>query len=71
MARGASQLSADSLGVAMKSAVNIRAERSGDVDAIGGLIGSAFSGMPYADGDEADLVEVLRARDALLGLKLG
>lgn len=65
MARGARQLSADSLGVAMQSAVTIRAERPGDVGAIGGIIGSAFSGMPYADGDEADLVEVLRARDAL------
>jgi predicted N-acetyltransferase YhbS len=49
----------------MKSETNIRSERSSDVDAIGELIRSAFLGMPYADGDEAELVEVLRAQDAL------
>lgn len=49
----------------MKSEVAIRRERSGDVDAIGELIRSAFLGKPYAEGDEAELVEALRAQDAL------
>lgn len=49
----------------MKSDVTIRRERSGDVDAIGELIRSAFLGKPYAEGDEAELVEALRAQDAL------
>jgi putative acetyltransferase len=43
----------------------VRPERSGDVDTIGDLIRSAFLGMPYAEGDEAELVEALRARGAL------
>jgi putative acetyltransferase len=36
-----------------------------DVHAIGDLIRSAFSGMPYAEGDEAELVDALRAQGAL------
>ena len=43
----------------------IRPERSNDAEAIGELIGAAFLGMPYADGDEAGLVEALRAQKAL------
>lgn len=49
----------------MKSEVVVRRERSDDFDAIGALIGLAFLGKPYADGDEARLVEALRAQDAL------
>ena len=49
----------------MRSAIGIRTERAEDIDAIGALISSAFLGMPYAEGDEAQLVEALRARDAL------
>lgn len=49
----------------MQSEVSIRSERSRDIDAIRELIRSAFLDMPYADGDEAELVEVLRAQDAL------
>lgn len=45
--------------------IRIRRERSSDVDAIRELIRSAFSDMPYADGDEADLVEALRSQEAL------
>ena len=47
------------------SEVDIRAERPGDSKAIGEVIASAFHEMPYADGDEAQLVEALRARGAL------
>ncbi len=49
----------------MTSEVDIRRERSGDSEAIGELITSAFLGMPYADGDEAELVEALRTQSAL------
>jgi len=49
----------------MTSEVEIRPERSDDIDAIGELITSAFFGMPYADGDEAELVEALRTQNAL------
>lgn len=49
----------------MTSEVEIRPERPGDIDAIGELIDSAFFGKPYAAGDEADLVQELRAQDAL------
>jgi len=49
----------------MKSEVTIRPERSGDVDAIRELVRSAFSGMPYAEGDEPELVDALRAGHAL------
>ena len=49
----------------MTSQFEIRPERSDDVDAISELITSAFVGMPYADGDDAELVEALRAQNAL------
>lgn len=49
----------------MTSELRIRRELSSDVHAIGEIIRSAFLGMPYAEGDEAELVEVLRAQDAL------
>jgi putative acetyltransferase len=45
--------------------ITIRRERPGDADAIGELIRSAFHGKPYADGDEAEVVEALRAENAL------
>jgi len=47
------------------SGVEIRRERPSDVDAIRRVIESAFSGMPYADGDEAELVKILRAENVL------
>lgn len=43
----------------------IRAERDGDRGAIHDVICTAFAGMPYADGDEAGLVDTLRAEGAL------
>jgi len=49
----------------MTSGVEIRRERTSDVEAIGQVIDAAFSGMPYADGDEAELVEALRSQGAL------
>ena len=49
----------------MDADVTIRRERAGDAAAIGELITAAFLGKPYADGDEAELVEKLRARGAL------
>jgi putative acetyltransferase len=49
----------------MTSEFLIREECPADTDAIGELITSAFFGMPYADGDEAELVEALRSQDAL------
>lgn len=49
----------------MTSEVEIRPERSEDIDAIGAVIASAFLGMQYADGDEAELVGALRAENAL------
>jgi putative acetyltransferase len=49
----------------MTSGVEIRPERPHDVEAIGRLTRSAFMGMPYASGDEAELVEALRAQNAL------
>ena len=45
--------------------LNIVPEAALHQDAIHGLIDRAFFGKPYADGDEADLVRVLRAEDAL------
>ena len=45
--------------------LEIRPECSRDAEAIAQLIRSAFLGMPYADGDEAELVEALRAQSAL------
>jgi putative acetyltransferase len=49
----------------MNSEIRIRRERADDVHAIREIVRSAFLGMPYADGDEAELVEALRARGAL------
>jgi putative acetyltransferase len=49
----------------MRSALEVRPERANDVEAIGDLIRSAFRGMPYADGDEAELIDALRAQGAL------
>lgn len=43
----------------------IRPEQADDHVAIGHVIRAAFLGMPYAEGDEAELVEALRARNAL------
>ena len=43
----------------------IRPERPDDHVAIGDVIREAFSGMPYADGDEDELVETLRRENAL------
>jgi len=47
------------------TAIRIRRERSGDTRVIGELIRTAFLGKPYAEGDEAELVEALRAQAAL------
>ena len=43
----------------------IRPERHEDHVAIGNVISAAFAGKPYADGDEAELVEKLRRANAL------
>lgn len=43
----------------------IRAEREGDAAAIRRVTEAAFRGRPYADGDEADVIERLRAAAAL------
>ena len=53
------------LGRTMPPQLNIRVERSADHAAIGEVINAAFLGMPYAAGDEAELVEVLRRENAL------
>ena len=45
--------------------VIIRPERHDDFVAIGEVVRAAFSGKPYADGDEAELVEKLRRENAL------
>jgi len=44
----------------------IRPERPDDSAAIGFVIRTAFLGKPYAAGDEAELVEALRRKNALL-----
>ena len=49
----------------MTSEIEIRPESERDAEAIGQLIQLAFTGMPYADGNEAELVVALRAQDAL------
>jgi len=49
----------------MLPTVAIRNERSSDYAAIRDIVESAFDGMPYADGDEADLVDILRSEGAL------
>jgi putative acetyltransferase len=43
----------------------IRPERPTDADAIYALTARAFAPMPYAAGDEQDLINALRAADAL------
>jgi putative acetyltransferase len=43
----------------------IRPECRDDHVSIGDVIAAAFSGKPYADGDEAELVEALRRENAL------
>jgi putative acetyltransferase len=50
----------------MSSAMSIRPERQHDHAAISRVISEAFSGMPYADGNEAELVETLRRENALV-----
>lgn len=49
----------------MTSELEIRPERASETKAIRHVIDSAFLGMPYADGDEAELVEKLRSQNAL------
>jgi len=61
----ATPLNADRSGSTVTSEIEIRPEHPNDVGAIRELVTSAFFGMPYADGSEADLVEVLRAQTAL------
>jgi predicted N-acetyltransferase YhbS len=43
------------------TAIAIRPERGGDAPAIFALTEAAFQDMPYADGDEQQLVDPLRA----------
>lgn len=45
--------------------LTIRPEQPADVVSIRDVIQRAFAGMPYADGDEAELVEALRTEGAL------
>lgn len=45
--------------------MTIRHEKPADQPSISQIITSAFATMPYADGDEADLVDVLRSSGAL------
>ena len=49
----------------MLPTVTIRNERNSDHAAIRNVVEMAFDGMPFADGDEADLVEILRSEGAL------
>jgi putative acetyltransferase len=49
----------------MPTDVTLRPERPDDHDALGELITAAFAGMPYAEGDEADLLMALRRADVL------
>jgi len=49
----------------MEPRPTIRSETDADRTAIGNVIRSAFAGKPYAAGDEAELVEVLRREGAL------
>ncbi|GAA4048601.1 GNAT family N-acetyltransferase [Parerythrobacter jejuensis] len=41
--------------------ITIRPERAGDEPAIHALTDAAFRDMPFSDGDEADLIDKLRA----------
>lgn len=43
----------------------IRLENEGDADAIHALTAAAFQGRPYSDGTEAQIVDTLRAANAL------
>ncbi len=45
--------------------MHIRDERPEDVDIIGQITTAAFATMPFADGDEAELIERLRAMGGL------
>ncbi|MEL1252010.1 GNAT family N-acetyltransferase [Aurantiacibacter gilvus] len=47
----------------------IREERTGDEEAIRSVVDAAFEGLPYSDGDEADMIDRLR-RDGDLLLSL-
>lgn len=49
----------------MDPSIRIRPERPGDAPAIADVVRAAFLGMPYAEGDEAALVDALRAAGAL------
>lgn len=49
----------------MSGGAIIRAERPTDHVVIAGVIKAAFAGMPYADGDEDELVDTLRREGAL------
>jgi putative acetyltransferase len=49
----------------MTSDDQIRPERPGDIDAIYALTARAFAPMPYAAGDEQDLINALRTAGAL------
>ncbi len=49
----------------MTSAMIIRPERPADHAVIARVIKTAFAGMPYADGDEDQLVDTLRREGAL------
>ena len=45
--------------------LKIRAEQPQDYASIHAVVDAAFDGMPYADGDEAELVSVLRDQSGL------
>jgi putative acetyltransferase len=49
----------------MRPSITIRAERETDHSAIDEVLRLAFEGMPYAEGDEAELVRTLRCEGAL------
>lgn len=49
-----------------KNALTIRPEAPEDFLAITSVVNKAFFGMPYAEGDEAELVLELRSRNALI-----
>jgi len=46
--------------------INIRPEKSSDVEAIYAITKLAFSGMPFTEGDEPDLIDKLRQRGLLV-----
>jgi putative acetyltransferase len=48
------------------TAVTFREERPGDEAAIHDMVRRAFIGRPYADGDEQDVIDRLRADGDLL-----